>query len=110
MFARTRYRASEDNIALRPWCLYYATLVLWSYGILTEGHAGEVKIGAEEYLVHMLSGLMGDISHLRGTKRTRGLLITVRDALADCRWELLQEAHRTVGGFVDTVPEYCHSR
>jgi hypothetical protein len=36
VFSGRRYRAAEDNIALRPWCLYHATLVLWAYGRVVE--------------------------------------------------------------------------
>lgn len=101
MFTRKRYRAADDNIALRPWCLYHASLVLWTYGVMTEGLPSGNKFGAEEYLVHMLSGLRGDPDELGGKNQTSGLLSTVREALSDCRWELLQEAHATLGRLID---------
>lgn len=101
MFTRRQYKASEDNIALRPWCLYHATLVLWTYGIMTEGKSYEPMLGAEEYLVHMLSGLMGDLDQIHGTNRTSGLLETVRDSLSGCRWELLQEAYSTLSKLIE---------
>ncbi|KAK5229299.1 hypothetical protein LTR47_007901 [Exophiala xenobiotica] len=104
MFTRRRYRASEDNIALRPWCLYHATLILWAFGILTEGKSAEM-ISAEDYLVHMLSGLMDHHSQLKGTNRTLGLLTVVKESLSDCRWELLQEACTTLGKLIElSVP------
>ena len=101
MFTRSRYRAKDDNIALRPWCLYHATLVLWTYGIVTEGkYTGRVP-GAEEYLVHLLTGLMGDLVQLKGTNKNAGLLSAVRDSLSDCRWELLQEAYSTLNRLIE---------
>jgi hypothetical protein len=104
MFTRKRYRASEDNIALRPWCLYHATLILWAFGILTEGKSAEM-ISAEDYLVHMLSGLMDHHSQLKGTNRTLGLLTVVKESLSACRWELLQEACTTLGKLIElSVP------
>jgi hypothetical protein len=99
MFTQRRYRASDDNIALRPWCLYHATLVLWAYGILTEGKSTE-HVSAGEYLVQMLNGLMDQHTRLTGTNRTTGLLTEVKDALSGCRWELLQEACVTLGKLV----------
>lgn len=46
VFTGGRYRASEDNIALRSWCLYHATLVLWAYGYMVEENdASENKGG-----------------------------------------------------------------
>lgn len=100
MFTRRRYRASEDNIALRPWCLYHATLILWAFGILTEGKSAE-RVSAEDYLVHMLSGLMDHHHQLKGTNRTLGLLTVVKESLSDCRWELLQEACTTLGKLIE---------
>ncbi|KIW10640.1 hypothetical protein PV08_11604 [Exophiala spinifera] len=100
MFTRRRYRASEDNIALRPWCLYHATLILWAFGILTEGKSSE-RVSAEDYLVHMLSGLMDHHHRLKGTNRTLGLLTVVKESLSDCRWELLQEACTTLGKLIE---------
>ncbi|EXJ83486.1 hypothetical protein A1O1_07109 [Capronia coronata CBS 617.96] len=102
MFTRRRYRASEDNIALRPWCLYHATLILWAFGILTEGKSAD-RISAEEYLVHMLSGLMDQHGRLKGTNRTLGLLSVVKESLSNCRWELLQEACTTLGKLTDVL-------
>ncbi|KIV80653.1 hypothetical protein PV11_08139 [Exophiala sideris] len=100
MFSRNQYRASQDNIALRPWCLYHATLILWAFGILTEGKSAE-KITAEDYLVHMLSGLMDHHTQLKGTNRTLGLISVVKESLSDCRWELLQEACTTLGKLIE---------
>lgn len=108
MFTRSRYVAAEDNIILRPWVLYNTTLVLWAYGAIVDGPE---EVGghrrsrnsfcqwtAEEYLGHMLNGLMGDgdLSQLRGTNRTTGLITAVRIALEGCRWELLEEAKETL--------------
>ncbi|KAI1610456.1 fungal-specific transcription factor domain-containing protein [Exophiala viscosa] len=101
MFTRNQYRASLDNIAPRPWCLYHATLILWAFGILTEGKPAE-KITAEDYLVHMLSGLMDHHTQLKGTNKTLGLISVVKDSLSDCRWELLQEACTTLGKLIES--------
>lgn len=107
MFTRTRYTASEDNIILRPWVLYNTTLVLWAFGAIRD-EAEETgahdrsrdthQWTAEEYLAHMLNGLMGDgdLSQLKGTNRTLGLVTAVRTALEGCRWELLEEAKETL--------------
>ncbi|CAH0023148.1 unnamed protein product [Clonostachys rhizophaga] len=87
MFTRARYVAAEDSIILKPWVLYNTTLVLWAYGAvvcgarespgLAQDHTidnGTHKWSAEEYLSHMLNGLMGDgdLSQLPGTNRTSG--------------------------------------
>ncbi|KAH8884065.1 hypothetical protein GQ53DRAFT_731226 [Thozetella sp. PMI_491] len=111
MFTRTRYLAVEDNISLRPWVLYHATLVLWAYGAIVEAHSGatreegeaELRWSAEEYLAHMLNELMGDgeLAQLQGAHCTGGLILAVRTALEGCRWELLREAQETLGNLLE---------
>ncbi|KEF61513.1 uncharacterized protein A1O9_03080 [Exophiala aquamarina CBS 119918] len=101
MFTRKQYKASEDNIALRPWCLYHATLIVWAYGVLSSGTSQAPFLSAEEYLIHMLNGLLVGDGQIALANRTSGLIDTVRNSLRDCRWELLQEAHVTLGNLVD---------
>lgn len=98
VFAGKRYRAREDIIALRPWCLYLAVLVLWAYGSMVDEDSDEGLglLGAEEYIVRMLSGLQRGKGAVTGANRTRGLLSAMADALEGCRWELLEEAYVTL--------------
>ena len=75
LFTGRPYRASEDNISLRPWCLYHATLVIWAYGFVTDSYKSSNtinNIGAEEFLVRMRSGLAGP-GELKGANQTRGV-------------------------------------
>lgn len=104
MFTRKQYKASEDNIALRPWCLYHATLIVWAYGILTKGNTSAPFLSAEEYLIHMLNGLLVGDGQVAIANRTSGLIDTVRKSLRGCRWELLKEAQITLGNLIDTGP------
>jgi len=110
MFTRKQYRASEDNIALRPWCLYHATLILWAYGVLNQDLPRGSFLPAEEYLMQMLNGLMGGDGQIPIANRTSGLIDAVRKSLADCRWELLQEAYTTLGNLVGTGSSRSTSR
>lgn len=104
LFTGKPYRASEDNISLRPWCLYHATLVAWAFGFMNEGNPtnSTPAMGAEEYLVHMRTALTanGDLKPTEGANRTRTLIVTVRESFRDCRWELLQETYSTLGRLV----------
>lgn len=95
VFTGRRYRAREDNIALRPWCLYHAILVLWAFGLMTEGPSDEL-IGAEEYVVRILSAVQRGKGSITGANKTRGLISAIADALGGCRWELLEEAYLTL--------------
>ncbi|TLD30793.1 hypothetical protein PspLS_02493 [Pyricularia sp. CBS 133598] len=98
MFTRAQYMGCEDNILLRPWVLYHSTLVVWAYGVLTEGIQLGGACSAEDYLSHMLNHLLGsgDFSQLRGANQTSGLIASVGAALDNCRWELLREAKETL--------------
>ncbi|KAK2785268.1 zf-C2H2 Zinc finger, C2H2 type [Emmonsiellopsis sp. PD_33] len=168
VFTGRRYLARQDNIALRPWCLYHATLVLWGYGrMCAEAVQGQVQVpqgygatpyghpyqnsttsqgngsgpggakkrsipirasgglklenndggvaapgglggmggvdittlSAEDYLIRMRMVLQSPTvpEMLEGANETRGLLLSVRECLEGCRWELLQEAYATLG-------------
>lgn len=103
IFTRRRYRAWEDNIALRPWCLYHATLLCWAYGNASQGPVKDrntFMMGAEEYLVKMLASLGPDRYGFTDIGCTGGLIDTVRNSLTGCRWELLEEAHATLGRLI----------
>lgn len=97
VFAGHRYKAREDNIAPRPWCMYHAIIILWSYGLMTEGpEENSPVIGVEEYVGRMLSALQsGHQGKILGANRTKGLVTAMRDAFQGCRWALLEEAYQT---------------
>ncbi|KAL3443311.1 fungal-specific transcription factor domain-containing protein [Aspergillus insuetus] len=101
MFSGHLYRARDDHIAPRPWCLYIAVLTLWVYGVITESELlpqtdaavkDSASAGAEEYVIRMTSALQRGLASAVGANRTGGLIRAARDALAGCRWELLEEA------------------
>ncbi|KAK2741785.1 zf-C2H2 Zinc finger, C2H2 type [Myotisia sp. PD_48] len=144
VFTGRRYVAAEENIVVRPWCLYHATLIAWAYGQMMEEannhnvdpafasthapsnpsaqqHGSQTipwtpgsgtgtattasdaggNMAAEEYLVRMLMLLKANTQEpLEGANQTQGLILSVRESLEGCRWELLQEAYTTLGRLV----------
>ncbi|KAL4862521.1 fungal-specific transcription factor domain-containing protein [Aspergillus spectabilis] len=100
MFSGHLYRARDDHIAPRPWCLYIAVLTLWVYGVITEGElprdAAALKASAEDYVIRMTSALQRGLSSAVGANRTGGLIRATRNALSGCRWELLEEARNVL--------------
>lgn len=60
-------------------------------------------MSAEEYITHMLNELMTGSDHPSKAYDTSGILTVVREALSGCRWELLQEAHSTLGRLIDAM-------
>ncbi|KAL2820309.1 fungal-specific transcription factor domain-containing protein [Aspergillus granulosus] len=99
MFSGQLYRARDDNIAPRPWCLYIAVLTLWVFGVITEGELPHdvIKANAEDYVIRMTSALQRGLKSPIGANQTAGLIRAARDALSGCRWELLQEANNVLG-------------
>lgn len=93
-----RYVAREDNVAARPWCLYIAILLLWCYGQTVEGdpETADSTLPAEEYLARMLTELENGGDVARYAKKTRGLTWSMKYAFKECRWELLQEAYKSL--------------
>lgn len=115
IFTGQLYRATKDNIALRPWSIYHASLILWAYGAMarersqpqppdpnTISRRREMSsFSAEEYLVRMLMLLRHDSSDIDVVaQETSELLQAVRESLEGCRWELLQEAYDTLGRLI----------
>ncbi|KAI9739741.1 MAG: zf-C2H2 Zinc finger, C2H2 type [Cirrosporium novae-zelandiae] len=102
IFTNRQYRAWEDNIQLRPWSLYHATLILWAYGFMVEGKAEEDSpiVPAEEYLVRMMCSVDRQPTNIKGANQTRGLILAVRDCFEGCRWELVEEAYVTLGRLI----------
>ncbi|KAJ5623638.1 Krueppel c2h2-type zinc finger protein [Penicillium lividum] len=101
LFTGKQYRASQDNLSLRPWSLYHAALILWAYGFM-EGRRNpcqnqDISYTAEEYLVRMLMLIRNDEDISVASQQTRELLGAVKECLIGCRWELLQEAYETLG-------------
>ncbi|OKL63017.1 hypothetical protein UA08_02043 [Talaromyces atroroseus] len=115
IFTGQVYRATKDNIALRPWSIYHASLILWAYGAMSrernqtqqthQDREKRISCSAEEYLVRMLMLLRHDSAEIDiVAQETSELLQAVRESLEGCRWELLQEAYDTLGRLVSNEP------
>lgn len=114
IFTGQLYRATKDNIALRPWSIYHASLILWAYGAMarersqphqppepTSSRGRDMSCSAEEYLVRMLILLRHDSADIDVVaQQTSELLQAVRESLEGCSWELLQEAYDTLGKLI----------
>lgn len=96
------YSARDDFLLNRPWVLYYAVLIVWSYGYALDGvvQSPPPLDTAEAQHADMIAFLnrVGAIQDPRELERTRdrnaclGLLYVLRETFQKCRWELLHEA------------------
>lgn len=121
-----KYSAKSDKIALRPWCLYISTLIVWVYSFFKQKSIGgrirlpqtkdleihSSTLKAEEFV---LSSLRPQMQGYNQDGKTNGkgfekrnpsylnsvyLLIVVRDSLKDCRWEMMRDAHTCLGKLI----------
>lgn len=88
-----------------PWSMYVATLVCWVYGQFSSSAIGggvsqapddEVIWDAHQDMSHYLRQMSTenweDLAHVRGQRRTAGLLVVVRSTMEGIRWGLIQES------------------
>jgi Fungal specific transcription factor domain len=96
------YSARDDFLLNRPWVLYFATLIVWSYGYALDGPITPMY-ALQDYnqVVKDMQGFLNRVGKVRSpddlqavTNRNAclGLLVLMRDTFARTRWELLHEA------------------
>lgn len=101
------YRALNDKIALRPWCLFLCTAIVYAYHLSLHGENPDLPCDdtggqmTEQYItsrIHALNSAHPDTEFINADldyKRTGGiksLFYTVKESLRECKWELLQNA------------------
>ncbi|KAK7734977.1 hypothetical protein SLS53_007754 [Cytospora paraplurivora] len=95
------YCARDDVLLNRPWVLYFAALVVWSYGHALEGPCPDVVVPTSqaervrqmrEYL-QMYGGVNWpeDLRAMKGLNNNSSLLLVLKDTFLTTRWELLHE-------------------
>lgn len=105
--ATSTYSVRDDYLLNRPWVLYMAALVVWSYGYALDGPLSglaQLNSKAEQAadmhsFLRRVGGARGpnELQHMGGRNQCLGLLMILRDSFVDSRWELIQEAGELVG-------------
>lgn len=107
------YSARDDFLLHRPWVLYFAALIVWSYGFALDGpiRSPPVLRTFEDQSKDM--GLF--LQHVGGVERPDGLmnmhdrnacmgmLLILRDMFRRCRWELLHEAANLLSNCIELL-------
>ncbi|KAF4771285.1 hypothetical protein N7455_005982 [Penicillium solitum] len=98
------YAARDDYLLNRPWVMYFAALVVWTYGFALDGPLRPLPIlmtvADRERDMQAFLHRMGEIQEpneleaMSGRNGCLGLLMILRDSFAKPRWELLGEAAR----------------
>ena len=96
------YSARDDFLLNRPWVLYFATLIIWSYGYALDGpiksppdmSTVEQQVYDMRRFLTTVGGIEApdDLGKLRDRNACMGMLFVLRDMFKKCRWELLHEA------------------
>ena len=96
------YSARDDFLLNRPWVLYFAALIVWSYGYACDGPmwAPPLLATQEEQTRDMRTFLKrvggvkapDDLASLKNKNACMGMLMLLRDMFQKCRWELVHEA------------------
>jgi hypothetical protein len=117
------YSARDDFLLNRPWVMYFATLIVWSYGYALDGPI-QPMYQLENYsqVVKDMQGFLNrvgkvhgpdDLAHVTNRNACLGLLVMMRDTFMKTRWELLHEAsarltkciEKLAGGQSIVIPE-----
>lgn len=107
------YSARDDFLLNRPWVLYFATLIVWSYGYALDGpvkspyHLGkyEDKVTDMVRYLQRVGGVRSpeDLTKVPDRNACLGLLILMRDMFKKTRWELLHEASSLLTKCIETL-------
>lgn len=107
------YSARDDFLLNRPWVLYFAALVVWSYGYALDGPITPSPVLAtpadqrrdmHEFL-RRVGGVRepSDLETMTGRNRCLGLLMTLRESFGNARWELLHEAANLLDSCIEKL-------
>nr|POE87806.1 zinc finger protein klf1 [Quercus suber] len=108
------YSARDDYLLNRPWVLYFALLIVWSYGYALDGPlipsnytltTRELQLfDMQRYLIRM-GGVAtpDDLVALQNRNSCLGLLLLIRESFQQPRWELLADANEVLGSCVDLL-------
>ncbi|KAF2877659.1 fungal-specific transcription factor domain-containing protein [Massariosphaeria phaeospora] len=107
------YNARDDYLLNRPWVLYFATLIVWSYGYALDGPVKspyqlpkyEDKVQDMVRYLHRVGGVRApdDLAKLPDRNACLGLLVIMRDNFKKTRWELLHEASNLLTKCIDML-------
>ncbi|KAK5167041.1 uncharacterized protein LTR77_007770 [Saxophila tyrrhenica] len=108
------YSARDDYLLNRPWILFFAALIVWSYGYALDGPirpsnytltTHELRIfDMQRYLIRM-GGVASpdDLAEVKDRNSCLGMLLLLREKFQEPRWELLHEASETLASTIELL-------
>jgi len=109
----TPYSARDDFLLNRPWVLYFASLIVWSYGYALDGPVRAVpnlsSLEQQTYDMRAFLTRVGgiqapsELEQMRDRNACLGMLYVLQAMFEKCRWELLHEAARLLGNCIEML-------
>jgi hypothetical protein len=106
------YSARNDVLMNRSWVLYFAALIVWSYGFALEGPTtAPIPAAFDDQVRDMRAYLRKfgtvrspeDLKMLRGFNNCSGMLMVLHHTFEDTRWELLHEAANLLSNCIQLI-------
>ena len=110
------YSARDDNLLNRPWVLYFAALVVWTYGFCLDGpiapplptytlRTHETQFRDLRGFLRRVGGVRSadDLQHVKHRNGMLGLLMLLKEIFSKTRWELLHEASDMLGNCIELL-------
>ncbi|EKD19783.1 uncharacterized protein L3040_001872 [Drepanopeziza brunnea f. sp. 'multigermtubi'] len=108
------YSARDDVLLNRPWVMYFAALIVWSYGFALEGpttapmpaiYDFEEQVRDMRSYLRRLSSVRSpeELKSIRGFNGCSGMLMVLRAVFEKTRWELLQEAANLLNNCISLI-------
>jgi hypothetical protein len=110
------YSARDDNLLNRPWVLYFAALVVWTYGFCLDGpiapplptytlRTHEIQFRDLRGFLRRVGGVKSadDLQHVKHRNGMLGMLMLLKEIFSKTRWELLHEASDMLGNCIELL-------
>ncbi|KAG9977892.1 hypothetical protein KCU78_g22216, partial [Aureobasidium melanogenum] len=110
------YSARDDNSLNRPWVLYFAALVVWTYGYCLDGpiapplptytlRTHEIQFRDLRGFLRRVGGVRSadELQHVKQRNGMLGMLMLLKEIFSKTRWELLHEASEMLGNCIELL-------
>lgn len=111
----TAYSARDDFLINRPWVVYVAALIVWSYGYALDGPVKSppdlTSLEQQTYDMRLFLERVGgveapdDLVDTPDRNACMGMLYILRAMFEKCRWELLREGAKLLTNCIEMLQE-----
>ncbi|KAL8838211.1 MAG: hypothetical protein Q9170_002201 [Blastenia crenularia] len=109
----TAYSARDDFLINRPWVVYVAALIVWSYGYALDGPITSppdlISLDRQTYDMRLFLERVGgvqapdDLIEIPNRNACMGMLHILRAMFEKCRWELLREGAKLLSNCIEML-------